>query len=58
MSNSSVDDYFENLYRDYNVSIVKAKRNINSDGNKRGEVDEVLILNYECTYVNKEIPLF
>ena len=29
------------------VKIVKAKRNINSNGNKRGEVDEVLIRNYE-----------
>ena len=28
------------------IDIVKAKRSINSNGNKRGEVDEVLIRNY------------
>lgn len=35
--------YFENKIT---IDIVKAKRNINSDGNKRGEIDEVLIRNY------------
>lgn len=58
MSNSAPDDYFDKLYNTYNISKVKAKRNINSDGNKRGEVDEVLIFNYEEIYDNKEIPLF
>lgn len=36
-------EYFENKIT---IDIVKAKRNINSDGNKRGEIDEVLIRNY------------
>ena len=60
MSNSCVDDYFDKLYSDYTVTTVKAKRNINSDGNKRGDVDEVLIFNYkkEDYEQNKEIPLF
>ena len=58
MSNSAPDDYFDKLYDTYNISKVKAKRNINSDGNKRGEIDEVLIFNYEEIYGNKEIPLF
>jgi DNA adenine methylase len=59
MSNSCVDDYFDKLYNDYTVTTVKAKRNINSDGNKRGEVDEVLIFNRIEDYEqSKEIPLF
>lgn len=60
MSNSCVGDYFNELYHNYTVTTVKAKRNINSDGNKRGDVDEVLIFNYKLDDYeqNKEIPLF
>jgi DNA adenine methylase len=59
MSNSCVGDYFDKLYDNYTVTTVKAKRNINSDGNKRGEVDEVLIFNKVEDYEqSKEIPLF
>lgn len=46
LSNSSTD-FIKELYRDYNITIVKAKRAINSKGNARGEVDEVLVRNYE-----------
>lgn len=35
------------LYKKYNINFVKANRAINSDATKRGEVDEVLIRNYE-----------
>ena len=35
------------LYKDYHIHIIKAKRNINSNGKKRGEVEEVIITNYE-----------
>lgn len=35
------------LYKDYNIHIISAKRNINSKGNKRGNVEEVIITNYE-----------
>ena len=38
------------LYEGYNIYIIEAKRNINSNGNKRGKVEEVIITNY----VNKE----
>ena len=31
------------LYKDYEIKTVKAKRNINSKANKRGEINEVLI---------------
>ena len=35
------------LYKDYNIHIITAKRNINSKGEKRGEVEEVIITNYK-----------
>ena len=35
------------LYKDYNIHIIEAKRNINSDGKKRGKVEEVIITNYD-----------
>ena len=34
------------LYKDYNIHIIEAKRNINSNGKKRGKVEEVIITNY------------
>ena len=38
------------LYGDYNIHVIEAKRNINSKGNKRGKVEELIITNF----VNKE----
>ena len=35
------------LYKGYNFHIIEAKRNINSNGKKRGKVEEVIITNYE-----------
>ena len=35
------------LYKGYNIHIIEAKRNINSNGKKRGKVEEVIITNYE-----------
>ena len=34
------------LYKDYNFHIIEAKRSINSNGKKRGKVEEVIITNY------------
>mgnify|MGYP003123510007 CR=1 FL=1 len=45
LSNASTD-FILNLYRDYTVEIVQAKRSINSNGDDRGKVDEVLVRNY------------
>lgn len=45
LSNSATD-FIKDLYKDYEIEIIKAKRAINSKGDKRGEVDEVLIRNY------------
>jgi DNA adenine methylase len=46
LSNSATGFILE-LYKDYNITIVKANRAINSKGDKRGEVNEVLVRNYE-----------
>lgn len=46
LSNSATD-FIKDLYSKYNISIIKAKRSINSNANLRGSVDEVLIRNYE-----------
>lgn len=34
------------LYKDYHVHVIEAKRNINSNGKKRGKVEEVIITNF------------
>ncbi len=46
LSNSATQ-LIEDLYKDYEISYVKANRSINSNATKRGEIDEVLIRNYE-----------
>ena len=47
-SNSDCPEIRE-LYKDYEIKTVYAKRNINSKGNARGEITEVLILNIKNT---------
>lgn len=46
LSNSSTD-FIREEYKAYNITTVKAKRAINSDATKRGQVDEVVVRNYE-----------
>lgn len=46
LSNSATD-FIINLYKDYKIELVKAKRSINSNASLRGEINEVLIRNYE-----------
>lgn len=45
LSNSNVP-FIQEQYKDYTIDVVGAKRAINSNGKKRGEVEEVLIRNY------------
>ncbi|MFW6008038.1 MAG: DNA adenine methylase [archaeon] len=45
LSNSYTKPIIE-LYNDFNINEVKAKRAINSDGENRGEVSEILVTNY------------
>ena len=46
LSNSATP-FIEDLYKDFEITYVKANRFINSKANKRGEIDEVLVKNYE-----------
>lgn len=40
-------DFIRELYKDFHINVVPAKRMINANGNGRGAVEEVLITNYE-----------
>jgi DNA adenine methylase len=40
------DTFFDELFVDYNITRVKAKRSINANADKRGELNELLITNY------------
>ena len=46
LSNSATD-FIKDLYQEYRIEVVQAKRPINSKPNRRGEIDEVLVRNYE-----------
>ena len=41
------DDFFDDLYRGFNIHRVVASRAINSDGGRRGAISELLVTNYE-----------
>lgn len=43
---NSDDDFFERLYRGFNITRVRASRMINCVGEKRGKINELLITNY------------
>jgi DNA adenine methylase len=45
LSNSSASSILE-LYKDFNVELVDAKRCVNSRGDRRGNVKEVIVRNY------------
>lgn len=47
VSNSDPDDlFFDNIYENYTIRRVSAKRSINSNPNGRGELNELLITNH------------
>ena len=47
MLSNSATPFILEQYSEYNITVVKAKRAINSVGHKRGDVDEVVVRNYE-----------
>ena len=47
MLSNSATDFIKDLYSDYNITIVEAKRSVNSVASKRGNVNEVVVRNYE-----------
>ena len=40
------DEFFDELYNGFNIMRVNANRMINSDGNARGSISEILVCNY------------
>lgn len=46
MLSNSDSEYLRGIYSGYNIETVLAKRSINSNGNDRGKVKELLITNY------------
>lgn len=40
------DNFFDDLYKNYKISRIEAKRTINSNGKRRGMVTELLVANY------------
>ena len=47
MLSNSATDFIKEQYSAYHITVVQAKRAVNSDSTKRGEVDEVVVRNYE-----------
>jgi DNA adenine methylase len=47
MLSNSATDFIKKQYSSYNIKIVRAKRTINSDATGRGQVDELVVRNYE-----------
>jgi len=46
MHSNSDTQFIKDLYKDYNIQFVDARRNINSNSNGRGKIKEVVITNY------------
>ncbi|NLX85719.1 MAG: DNA adenine methylase [Clostridiales bacterium] len=45
-NHNQFDDYFDKLYEGFNIERIKANRHINCYGNKRGQINELIIRNY------------
>ena len=43
---SKSDNFFDTLYEGFRIERLKAKRMINCDASKRGEINEILVMNY------------
>ncbi len=41
------DNFFDDLYKDFNVERIFAKRMINCQGNNRGDITEIVVMNYK-----------
>ena len=55
------DNFFEDIYKGFNINEVSAKRMINSKAQGRGEISELLITNYkennECIQENSILKM-
>ena len=48
MLSNSDTKFIKDLYKDYKISFVKANRMINCNGNGRGKINEVVVINYSA----------
>ena len=46
MASNANTEYIQEIYKDFNIHVVHARRSVNSKGNGRGKVEEVIITNY------------
>lgn len=46
MASNANTEYVQELYKDFNIHVINARRSINSKGDGRGKVEEVIITNY------------
>ena len=46
MASNANTKFIQELYKDFNIHVIEAKRSINSKGDGRGKVEEVIITNY------------
>ena len=46
MASNANTDFIKELYNEFNIHVIEARRNINSKGDGRGKVEEVIITNY------------
>lgn len=45
-NNNPNDNFFEQIYKDFNIFRVSTRRMINSDATKRGTINEIIVTNY------------
>ena len=46
MASNANTPFIQDIYKNFNIHVIQARRNINSKGNGRGKVEEVIITNY------------
>jgi DNA adenine methylase len=45
-NNNPGDNFFDELYKDFNIARIPARRMINSDASRRGNINEIVVTNY------------
>ena len=46
MASNANTEFIQELYKGFNIHVVHARRSVNSKGDGRGKVEEVIITNY------------
>ena len=55
---NEADNFFDVLYKAFQIERVWASRSINSNPNKRGKLTEILVHNYEDTKATAHVDIF